>query len=111
MKLTNLIPDFMTALEAQLKSDEKRHGEKWKEMPREGQEQRIYDRFHAYLYDFKVKGIAIPWLKIAGLALIGWTRDKYAAKAGPEEVGNPADEEKKGSEAFQHLDNFKTEPE
>lgn len=80
MKLIDLIPDFMIALEEQLKSDEKRHGEKWKELPREGQEDRIFERFHQYFWHFKTKGDPIPWLKIAGLALIGWTREKYAER-------------------------------
>ena len=78
MKLYELIPDFMIALEDQLKSDEKRHGEKWKELSREGQENRIFKRFYSYNYEFASKGIPVPWLKIAGLALIAWTREKYA---------------------------------
>ena len=78
MKLINLIPDFMIELEAQLKEDEKRHGEKWKKLPREGQEKTIFPRFYSYNYQFASKGTPIPWLKVAGLALIAWTRDKYA---------------------------------
>ena len=85
MKLWDLLPDFMIAIEAQLQEDEKKHGEKWKELPREGQEQRIYERFHSYYYNFVSKKIPIPWLKIAGLCLIGWTRDKYASATAPKE--------------------------
>ena len=65
MKLYDILPDFMIALEEQLKSDEERHGEKWKELPKAGQEERIYERFHSYFWDFKTKGVGIPWLKIA----------------------------------------------
>ena len=78
MNLWDLLPDFMIALDKQLKKDQERHGDRWKELPREGQEQRIFARFHVYHYDFASKGTPIPWLKIAGLALIGWTRDKHA---------------------------------
>ena len=81
-KLYEFVPDFMIALEEQLKEDEKRYGDAWKERSREGQVERIYRRFYEYQYQFASKGTPIPWLKIAGLAMIGWLRDTYAERAG-----------------------------
>ena len=80
-KLYEFLPDFMIEVEKQLKEDENRHGDKWKELPRDGQVERIYKRFYEYQYQFASKGTPIPWLKIAGLALIGWLRDTYAERS------------------------------
>lgn len=85
-KLYEFVPDFMIALEEQLKEDEKRHGDKWKELPREGQVERIYARFYEYQYKFASKGEPIPWLKIAGLAMIAWLRDTYAKRSAEEDA-------------------------
>ncbi len=68
---------FAEALYNQLEADSERHGDKWLELPVEGQESRIYERFEQYWVDFSRDGIPLPWLKIAGLALIGWIRTNY----------------------------------
>lgn len=85
MKLWDLLPDFMIAMEEQLKKDEERHGEKWKELPRSGQEKRIMQRIYTYNFEFEVKGKPIPWLKIAGLAFIAWIRDESQTTISVEE--------------------------
>jgi hypothetical protein len=77
-RLFEFVPDFMVELEEQLQEDEKRYGDDWKSRSREGQVERIYRKFYTYQYEFATKGVDVPWLKIAGLAMIGWIRDKYA---------------------------------
>lgn len=80
--LWDFLPDFMIALEKQLQEDEKKHGDAWMQQTREGQEERIYNRYWAYLFEFKTKQTPIPWLKVAGLALIAWIRDSYRSNPG-----------------------------
>ena len=60
MKLVDLLPDFMIDLEEQLISYEKQHGDSWKEKPRAGQEDKIYEIFHKYMWAYKTKGNPIP---------------------------------------------------
>ena len=70
--VTDYLEDFCEALRDQLVEDEERWGDEWLKRPREGQATRIYDRIHQYRFQQDV-----PWLKIAGNALIGWIRDTY----------------------------------
>ena len=69
------LPEFSEALGAQLKEDEKRWGDTWKKRVHGGQEERIYALFATYYDQWKNGGNPIPWLKVAGLALIAWIRD------------------------------------
>ena len=71
----DFLPEFIEALKTQLKEDEKRWGDTWKKRIRGGQVDRIYAEFTTYRDQFENAGIPIPWLKIAGLALIAWIRD------------------------------------
>lgn len=67
---------FMHALVDQLNDDFKRHGNAWSERPVSGQEERIFVILNGYFHNFKQSGVPIPWLKVAGLALIGWAREQ-----------------------------------
>lgn len=80
MKLWDYMNEFSRALTEQLKEDDKRWGKTYQERPKEGQEQRIFDRLSSYWVDYKLKGIPIPWLKIAGLAMIAWLREEGKIK-------------------------------
>ena len=75
--LTDYLPDFMKALTAQLEKDQKKWGDTWKQRPREGQEVRAFARFHDYEAQFVNAGNPVPWLKVAGEALIAWVRENH----------------------------------
>lgn len=77
IKTWYFLPEFMRKLEKQLVEDDLRWKSTWLQRPRKGQEERIAGRIQEYYRDFKVYGKPMPWLKIAGLALIGWIRDNY----------------------------------
>ncbi len=74
---------FARELYEQLESDQERWGDEWKKRPLEADKEwrhqnvRIYDRFDNYLVNWLDNEIPIPWLKIAGLAMIGWVREHY----------------------------------
>lgn len=76
MKLWELLPEFTKALEEQLKQDEKKWGDTWQKRKKEGQEQRTKAVFDNYFDQYFNAGVPVPWLKIAGNALICWARDK-----------------------------------
>ncbi len=76
-KTTDYLDEFVGELKKQLDSDYERWGNTWLERPREGQEYRILDRINAYYSDFNSNKIPVPWLKIAGLALIAWIRENH----------------------------------
>lgn len=80
-KLLDYVDVFALSLVEQLKDDEKRWGDTWRNRPLEGQEDRIMEHIMSYHDQFKYGGQKIPWLKIAGLALIAWVRETY-----PEEL-------------------------
>ena len=75
--------EFSRALYEQLESDQERWGDEWKKRPREmkdgwnSQEVRIFQRIEEYYKAWFEGTEAMPWLKIAGLALIGWVREHY----------------------------------
>ena len=75
-ELTDYLPDFVSALTAQLKADQQRWGDTWKQRPREGQELRGFARFHDYESQFTNAGAPVPWLKVAGEAMIAWVREQ-----------------------------------
>lgn len=80
---------FVRELYAQIESDQERWGDEWKNRPRFGedlkdnQEYRIFKRYQEYYNEWLGEWMAsneqarMPWLKIAGLALIGWVREHY----------------------------------
>lgn len=69
------MPEFVEALKEQLESDQKRWGDTWKDRPEEGQEERIWEHIRTYFDQWKNAGVPIPWLKVAGLAMIAWIRE------------------------------------
>jgi len=75
--LLSYLQEFGSAFEDQLEIDEARWGDTWKERPREGQVERTFARFRDYKDQFDNANVPVPWLKVAGEALICWVRDKY----------------------------------
>jgi hypothetical protein len=71
------IPEFAEALQLQLYEDQKRWGDTWRHRIKEGQEARIWEHIQTYFDQFKHANVPIPWLKIAGLALIAWMRENH----------------------------------
>ena len=71
------LPEFVKALEAQLKDDENRWGVTFLNRTREGQEERIIDTFYGYFDDYEIDNKPMPWLKVAGNALIAWARENH----------------------------------
>lgn len=69
------LPEFVAVLREQLKSDQERWGDTWKKRVIGGQEKRIYSHFADYYDQWESGGVPIPWLKVAGMALIAWIRD------------------------------------
>jgi hypothetical protein len=77
MKLWDFLPEFIKALEEQLKADDARWGDTWLKRTRDGQELRTRETLRDYFDQFENSGTPIPWLKIAGGALICWVREKH----------------------------------
>lgn len=76
-KTWNFISEFSVALVGQLQDDEKRWGDTWLERMPYGQELRIGEHILSYFDQWRNTGCPVPWLKIAGLALIGWVREQH----------------------------------
>jgi len=74
-RVWDYMKEFVEKLTEQLESDQERWGDTWKERPHEGQELRIFEDIRNYKDRFVNGGVPVPWLKIAGLAMIGWIRD------------------------------------
>jgi hypothetical protein len=74
-KVADYLTDFIMALKTQLDDDEKRWGDTWKKRPIEGQEGRTRATFNNYFDMFENGGTPVPWLKVAGNALICWIRE------------------------------------
>jgi hypothetical protein len=66
----------MRALDAQLKDDFSRYGDTWLELPRKNQELRMMKTISGYFNDYLRERKPVPWLKIAGNALIAWVREQ-----------------------------------
>jgi hypothetical protein len=77
MHVWDFLPEFVKALEEQLKSDEIRYGGTFLTRTREGQEARVFSTFDKYYAGWDMNGTPIPWLKIAGNALIAWVREQH----------------------------------
>ena len=75
VKLHQFLPEFVKALEIQLKEDEIRWGDTWLHRTRSGQEQRIQDDYNNYFDQFNNADIPVPWLKVVGNASIAWVRE------------------------------------
>ena len=77
MKVWDYLPEFVEALQEQLESDEKRWGDTWRKTDIGTHEERITFNIWNYFDQYRYGGTPIPWLKIAGLALIAWIRDNH----------------------------------
>jgi hypothetical protein len=74
-RVVEYLDDFSAALDKQLEDDEKRWGNTWLQRLPEGQEARIWEHIQTYFDQYNNAEVPIPWLKIAGLAMIAWIRD------------------------------------
>ena len=72
--LLTFMPEFVQALTQQLCSDNERYGPTWRKRNVGNQELRIFMKFREYWDQYVNAEVPIPWLKIAGLALIAWVR-------------------------------------
>ncbi len=87
MEPKDFLDEFVTELKAQLKADNERWGDTWLKRPAKGQADRIFSRIREYYGDQRLAQSLIgdeepfvdslPWLKITGLAFIGWIRERY----------------------------------
>jgi hypothetical protein len=77
IKTWDYLEEFCGALLARLQEDERRWGDTWLQRPPEGQEGRIEEHIKTYFDQFRNAGVPVPWMKIAGLALIGWVRESH----------------------------------
>lgn len=75
MKVWDFLPRFVGELSGQLIQDDKRWGDTWLKRKPEGQELRTRATFDNYFDRFEASGEPVPWLKVAGEALICWIRD------------------------------------
>lgn len=81
--LLDYMPAFYLALQKQLMADQERWGDEWKKRPIEPNEEykhqnvRIYHRIMEYYKEWVEDEVPIPWLKVAGLAVIAWVRETY----------------------------------
>jgi hypothetical protein len=73
----DFLEEFVKDLEAQLKSDEERWGNTWQHRIRGGQESRIYNHITDYYDQWNHGKNPMPWLKVAGLAMIAWIRERH----------------------------------
>ena len=76
-RVVDFVDQFADALKAQLLEDEKRWGDTWIHRPREGQEARTMKDYQDWFDQFKHGGNPMPWLQVAGDALICWVREQY----------------------------------
>ena len=77
MKVWDFLPEFVSALEAQLKSDELRWGDTWLKRTRKGQNERTIKSLRDKFDQFENVGQQVPWLKVAGEALICFIRENH----------------------------------
>lgn len=76
-QLFEFLDIFGEALAVQLDEDAERYGDTWLERSRVGQEERILDRLDEYATAYDRLDQPVPWLKIAGLAMIAWIRENH----------------------------------
>lgn len=69
--------EFLPKLLAQMDYDNQRWGDTWLMPPKEGQEDYIQKRFSDYFEYFTQYGKKVPWLKIAGYAVIAHAREDH----------------------------------
>ena len=77
MKTWDFLPEFMQALEEQLKKDDIRWGDTWLKRTRAGQEERTWENYKNKFDQYFNAGVPIPWIKIIGDAYIAWIRENH----------------------------------
>lgn len=78
VQVVDYLDEFTVALKEQLLSDAKRWGDAWldkDDVP--GQETGVLGKITNYHNNFMKKNIPMPWLKVAGYALICWIRENH----------------------------------
>ncbi len=68
---------FAEALGKQLEMDQERYGDTWRSVPPGELADEIYNHLERYWVEYSRDKMPIPWLKVAGLALIGWVRSTH----------------------------------
>jgi len=76
-KTWDYLQEFSDALKQQLEQDQKRWGDTWLQRIPEGQETRIEEHIKTYFDQYRNAQQPVPWMKIAGLALIAWVRENH----------------------------------
>ena len=77
LRTWDFLGNFIIVLEEQLREDQELWGDTWKHRIKGGQEGRIRAEMDGYWDQWEHGGNDVPWLKIAGLALIAWIRETY----------------------------------
>jgi hypothetical protein len=77
MKIWDILPEVIKAMEQQFSNDDKRWGDTWLQRTRKGQEERTIFNFNNKFDKYKNAGTPINWLAIAGDALICWYREQH----------------------------------
>ena len=87
LKDVNLIDELDSTfvdVALQLKEDEKRYGDTWKERGlvynEQSQEERFFAKMQEYIDDYRENGTSMPWLKVIGEAHIALVRKKKLSK-------------------------------
>ena len=75
--LLDYLPEIVSAITEQLKSDQSRWGDTWKARLRDGQEERVMARITDYFDQYRNAGTPIPWLKIIGESIICLVREAH----------------------------------
>ena len=77
IKVTDFMEEFVEALTKQLDSDYEHSGVTGLGLTKLGQEHRFLNLLDDYFYEWDMKGTSMPWLKIAGNAMIAWIRENH----------------------------------
>jgi hypothetical protein len=74
---SDFVDEFAAALKRQLQEDHARWGDTWLHRTRAGQELRVEQTLLGYFDQFKYASQPVPWVKVAGNALICWIREQH----------------------------------
>lgn len=78
MKIWDILPEVVKALEAHLRADDRRWGDTWLRRTRKGQEERTIHNFQDKFDKYLNGGQPIDWLAIMGDAAICWFREQHS---------------------------------
>ena len=77
MKIWEILPEVMKAMEEQFHADDVRWGDTWLKRTRKGQEERTIRNFNDKFDKYINAGQPINWLAIAGGAMICSYRERH----------------------------------